>query len=99
MNNTFTIKISSPLLRPGLTIETEVSEKYLVRATTWLLGAVREINDDRTMSQRVADAIQSDLKSGGQTKDAVSLLRNQQTRGPDNDRRNLERDSAWKGPQ
>lgn len=44
MNNKYTIKIEAPLLRPGITITTEVSEKYLVPATDILMDMVRDIN-------------------------------------------------------
>lgn len=45
MNNRHTIRVGHPLLRPGLTIETEASEKYVVEVTNKLMDAVREIND------------------------------------------------------
>ena len=45
MNNKYIIKVSDPLLRPGLVIETEASEKYLVKVTQKLLELVREINE------------------------------------------------------
>lgn len=44
MNNTYKVTVRSPLLRPGLEIETHVSEKYLVAAVAKLLDCVREIN-------------------------------------------------------
>lgn len=44
MNNKYKIRVGHPLLRPGLTIETESSEKYLVDVVTKLLEKVREIN-------------------------------------------------------
>jgi cell division protein FtsI/penicillin-binding protein 2 len=46
MNNTYTVKVGSPLLRPGLTIETNVSERYVKNAARKLIGMVREINAD-----------------------------------------------------
>ena len=46
MNNKYTITVGSPLLRPGLTITTEVSERYLVDAVRTLMGAIREINEE-----------------------------------------------------
>lgn len=45
MNHTMTIKIKSPLLRPGLELSTEVSIRYLVPAMVDLLDRVREFND------------------------------------------------------
>jgi hypothetical protein len=44
MNNTYRITVQSPLIRPGITIETTVSEKYLVAAVQTLMAKVREIN-------------------------------------------------------
>jgi len=44
MNNRYKIVVSTPILRPGLTIETEVSGKYLVEAVKITLDKVREIN-------------------------------------------------------
>jgi hypothetical protein len=46
MNNTYKIKVKSPLLRAGITITTECSEKYVVDVTNKLLSIVREINDN-----------------------------------------------------
>ena len=45
MNNKYTITIGSPLLRPGLTIMTGVSERYLVHVTHIMMAKVREINE------------------------------------------------------
>jgi len=45
MNNTYRIIVGSPLLRPGLSIETEVSEKYLVEGIRVLFEKIREINE------------------------------------------------------
>jgi hypothetical protein len=47
MNNTYKITVSSPLLRPGLTIETECSEKYLVAVLKKVMDSVREINTEQ----------------------------------------------------
>jgi len=44
MNNTYRITMTSPLLRPGITIETEVSERYLKSAVEKLLDIIRDIN-------------------------------------------------------
>ncbi len=44
VNNEYTIRIRAPLVRPGLEIETKVSEKYLVRALKMLFAKVREFN-------------------------------------------------------
>jgi len=46
MNNKYKVKIKSPLLRAGLEIETECSEKYLVDVVKKLLDKVREINTE-----------------------------------------------------
>lgn len=44
MNNRYIVRIESPLLRPGLTIETESSERYLVDVVNKALDLAREIN-------------------------------------------------------
>lgn len=49
-NNTYTIEISSPLLRPGITIRTEVSEKYVVAVVQDLIEKIREINNERVQN-------------------------------------------------
>lgn len=43
-NETYTIKISSPLIRPGLEISTRVSKKYLIPVLNDLLDLIREFN-------------------------------------------------------
>lgn len=44
MNNIYKIKVESPLLRAGLSIETECSEKYLVPVLNKVFEKVREFN-------------------------------------------------------
>jgi hypothetical protein len=44
MNNKYTIEASHPLLRPGLTIKTEASERYVVRVVEKLMEIIRESN-------------------------------------------------------
>ena len=44
MNNTYKITVESPLVRAGIKIETECSEKYLVPVSEMLMKLVREIN-------------------------------------------------------
>jgi hypothetical protein len=44
MNNRYIVRVQDPLIRPGLTIETEASEKYIVAVVRTLLDKVREIN-------------------------------------------------------
>lgn len=51
MNNKYKIKIESPLVRPGLTIETECSEKYVVKVVKKTMDIVREINEDVNVLQ------------------------------------------------
>ena len=46
MNNGITIKVGSPLVRPGLTLETTVSAKYVKVATIEMVEFAREINGD-----------------------------------------------------
>jgi hypothetical protein len=47
MNNKYKIKIESPLLRPGIQIETEVSEKYVNIVLNKILEIVREFNEKK----------------------------------------------------
>jgi len=44
LNNKYVIKIEHPLLRPGLSIETESSEKYATEVLRKLMEIVREHN-------------------------------------------------------
>ena len=46
MNNKYIIKAKHPLLRAGLTIETEASESYVVVVTKKLMNIIREINTE-----------------------------------------------------
>jgi len=46
MNNKYKIKIKHPLVRPGIEIETEASEKYLVNVIKKTMSLVREFNKD-----------------------------------------------------
>ena len=48
MNNRYEIEVSHPLIRPGLVIRTEASEKYLVAVVKTLMERVREINTPET---------------------------------------------------
>ena len=43
-NETYHITVQSPLLRPGLRIETTCSGKYLHRVLENVMGAVRQYN-------------------------------------------------------
>ena len=47
MNNKYKIKVESPLLRAGLSIETECSEKYLTDVVSTMMDKVREINKSK----------------------------------------------------
>jgi hypothetical protein len=44
-NQTYRIKITSPLLRPGLSISTETSERYAPDAAHRLVEIARKINN------------------------------------------------------
>lgn len=46
MNNKYTIRVTHPLVRPGLTIETESSEKYAAEVVKKLMEIVRAINTE-----------------------------------------------------
>ncbi len=57
MNNRYIITAESPLLQPGLTITTEVSEKYVIAATRTLLTKVRGLNEERETATSEAKKI------------------------------------------
>jgi len=44
MNNRYIIRVMHPLLRPGLSIETEASERYVVAVLEKVMELVREFN-------------------------------------------------------
>ena len=44
LNNKYTIKVEAPLLRLGLSIETEVSEKYVGPVLHTIMAKVRLFN-------------------------------------------------------
>lgn len=44
MNNKYTITVTHPLVRPGLTIQTEASEKYMAVVVDKVMSIVRDIN-------------------------------------------------------
>lgn len=44
MNNKYIIRAEHPLIRAGLSIETEASERYVVRVVNKLMDLIREIN-------------------------------------------------------
>lgn len=50
-NNTYKVKLESPLIRPGLTIETEVSENYVKETTDKLMNLARQINKNDKNSE------------------------------------------------
>ena len=45
LNNKYTIRVEHPLLRLGLSIETEASEKYVVRVLEKMMGLIRQFNE------------------------------------------------------
>ena len=45
MNNKYRIVAKHPLIRPGLIIETEASEKYVVAVMSKLMELIRETNN------------------------------------------------------
>jgi predicted transcriptional regulator len=49
MNNKYTIRITHPLIRPGIIIETESSERYVIAVTLKLLELVRAIEEAETI--------------------------------------------------
>lgn len=46
-NETYTIEITSPLVRPGIKITAQVSKKYLVPTLNDLLEQIREFNNQQ----------------------------------------------------
>ena len=50
MNNKYKVIVEAPLIRAGLTIETECSEKYLSDVVDTLLNKVRDINSNDSKS-------------------------------------------------
>ncbi len=44
MNNKYIVTVEHPLVRPGLKITTEASEKYVVAVVKALMDKVREVN-------------------------------------------------------
>lgn len=47
MNHTITIRVGTPLLRPGLEVETQVSLQYLIPAMRDLLDRIRDFNNQK----------------------------------------------------
>ena len=47
MNNKYTIKVEHPLIRSGLTIETEASQKYVVPVLEKTMDLVRKFNKNQ----------------------------------------------------
>jgi len=54
MNNKYIIKVEHPLVRPGLTIETEASERYVPDVVGRLMEIVRDINRDNGSATKTA---------------------------------------------
>jgi len=44
MNNRYKIEVKDPLLRPGLIITTEVSERYVLSVLKTIMEIVRQFN-------------------------------------------------------
>jgi len=44
LNNRYKIVLKDPLCRPGLSVETEVSEKYVAEVINRMMGIIREVN-------------------------------------------------------
>lgn len=45
MNNAVIIEVGAPILRPGLTIRTTVSERYADKAVAQLMAIARRVNE------------------------------------------------------
>lgn len=55
MNNKYTIKVEHPLVRSGVTIETEASEKYVVPVLGKTMDLVREFNQKQDTNDKQSD--------------------------------------------
>lgn len=47
MNNKYIIRVEHPILRAGLTVETEASERYVVKVLNKILELIREFNKEQ----------------------------------------------------
>lgn len=54
-NETYEIEVRSPLLRPGITIRTSVSQKYVKTTVLSLLDICREINNAGNISPEIRE--------------------------------------------
>ena len=54
-NETYEIEIKSPILRPGITIRTSVSQKYIKSTVLSILNICREINNDGNISPEMRE--------------------------------------------
>jgi len=52
MNNKYYIEVKHPLLRAGLKIKTEASEKYVVDVVNKLMEIVRKINEPKELEKK-----------------------------------------------
>jgi hypothetical protein len=59
MNNKYTIKVGSPILRPGISIETEVSAKYAKEALEEALNIARDINKPIIPEPFISDIVKT----------------------------------------
>jgi|Deesub1362A_J573_1020465.scaffolds.fasta_scaffold00107_51 hypothetical protein len=55
MNNKYIIRAKHPLLRPGLSIETEASEGYVVWVLNKLLALIREFNEQEEEAKKTEE--------------------------------------------
>jgi hypothetical protein len=46
-NETYTISVSSPLIRPGITLQAQASKRYLVQTLHDLFEMVRQFNQEQ----------------------------------------------------
>jgi hypothetical protein len=54
MNNKYTIKLEAPLIRAGLSITTETSERYVVPVLNKMMELVRDFNSPNPNAPEVA---------------------------------------------
>ncbi len=65
-NETYEIKISSPLLRPGMTVRVKgVSERYLVSTMNGIMQYVRQFNKEQEQAIRQIRLKKIQDKEGG----------------------------------
>ena len=77
-NETYEVKAESPLLRPGLTIATKVSKRYIETATDTIMIAVRNVNNMKPESElRLEMVIEAQKQEMKRLQNSISDLEDQ----------------------